>query len=310
MADTKIHDLTLGTMAATDEFPTAISPFTSGNDRKYAISDLDTYLSATIKTLTNKSIAISQLTGTGTGVLTALAANVNGSGAISLTTSPSFITPSVDTITITTATRAAVGSDSIPAYSFTSATNSGFWLDSGNIRIVIGAVRSGRFVSNGMSFESANILDWAADLFLARGGAANLRIGGANAASPVAQTFSTQGSRSGSDTNVGGGNLTVQSGTGTGTGTISTLFLQSPVAIGSGTGAQTQTTGMAIKAGTAVLTSYVVASLPAAATAGAGATAFVTDASTTLILGLGGTVAGSGSNKVPVYSDGTNWIYG
>lgn len=53
-----------------------------------------------------------------------------------------------------------------------------------------------------------------------------------------------------------------------------------------------------------------VANLPAASTAGAGARAFVTDASTTLILGLGGTVAGGGANKAPVYSDGTNWIYG
>lgn len=53
-----------------------------------------------------------------------------------------------------------------------------------------------------------------------------------------------------------------------------------------------------------------VAGLPSAATAGAGALAFVTDASTTLILGLGLTVAGGGANKVPVFSDGTNWLYG
>ncbi len=36
---------------------------------------------------------VSALTGLGTGVATALAANVNGSGAISLTTSPTFVTP-------------------------------------------------------------------------------------------------------------------------------------------------------------------------------------------------------------------------
>lgn len=56
--------------------------------------------------------------------------------------------------------------------------------------------------------------------------------------------------------------------------------------------------------------SVTLATLPAASTAGAGARAFVSDASTTLILGLGGTVTGGGANKVPVYSDGTNWIYG
>ena len=54
----------------------------------------------------------------------------------------------------------------------------------------------------------------------------------------------------------------------------------------------------------------VVASLPSAATSGAGYKAFVTDANTTVILGLGLTVVGGGSNNVPVYSDGTNWIVG
>jgi hypothetical protein len=50
-----------------------------------------------------------------------------------------------------------------------------------------------------------------------------------------------------------------------------------------------------------------VAGLPAAATAGAGARAFVTDASATTFLS---TVAGGGANKVPVVSDGTNWLIG
>lgn len=53
-----------------------------------------------------------------------------------------------------------------------------------------------------------------------------------------------------------------------------------------------------------------VANLPAAATAGAGARAFVTDANTTIILGIGTTVVGTGSNKVPVYSDGSAWKIG
>lgn len=54
----------------------------------------------------------------------------------------------------------------------------------------------------------------------------------------------------------------------------------------------------------------IVASLPSAATAGAGAKGFVSDGSTTVVLGLGLTVIGGGANKVPVYSDGTNWIVG
>lgn len=53
-----------------------------------------------------------------------------------------------------------------------------------------------------------------------------------------------------------------------------------------------------------------VANLPAAATAGVGARAFVTDANATVIAGLGLTVVGGGANKVPVYSDGAAWKIG
>ena len=54
-------------------------------------------------------------------------------------------------------------------------------------------------------------------------------------------------------------------------------------------------------------TVYTVATLPSAATAGVGARAFVSDATATT---FASTVAGTGSNKVPVYSDGTNWKIG
>jgi hypothetical protein len=52
---------------------------------------------------------------------------------------------------------------------------------------------------------------------------------------------------------------------------------------------------------------YTVAKLPSAADAGLGARAFVTDSSVST---FGTTVAGGGSTKVPVYSDGTNWKVG
>lgn len=54
-------------------------------------------------------------------------------------------------------------------------------------------------------------------------------------------------------------------------------------------------------------TATTVAGLTAAATAGAGARSFVTDATATTFLS---TVAGGGANKVPVVSDGTNWLIG
>lgn len=52
---------------------------------------------------------------------------------------------------------------------------------------------------------------------------------------------------------------------------------------------------------------YTVATLPAAATAGVGAEAFVTDA---ISATFNATAVGSGSNKVPVFSDGAHWLIG
>lgn len=55
------------------------------------------------------------------------------------------------------------------------------------------------------------------------------------------------------------------------------------------------------------LPSYTVATLPAAATVGAGAMAYVTDSNTTT---FNATVAGGGANNIKVTSDGTNWKVG
>lgn len=52
---------------------------------------------------------------------------------------------------------------------------------------------------------------------------------------------------------------------------------------------------------------FTVGTLPSAATSGVGARAFVTDSSVTT---FGTAVASGGANKVPVYSDGTNWRVG
>jgi hypothetical protein len=54
-------------------------------------------------------------------------------------------------------------------------------------------------------------------------------------------------------------------------------------------------------------TSYTVATLPSAATSGAGARTFVTNA---LTPSFGATVVGGGAVFIPVYSDGTNWKVG
>jgi hypothetical protein len=50
--------------------------------------------------------------------------------------------------------------------------------------------------------------------------------------------------------------------------------------------------------------------IASAATAGAGARSFVTDASMSMTLGVGTVATAGGANAVPVYSDGTNWLIG
>ena len=52
---------------------------------------------------------------------------------------------------------------------------------------------------------------------------------------------------------------------------------------------------------------YTVANLPSAITSTAGARTFVSDSSVTT---FNTTVAGGGTNTVPVFSDGTNWKVG
>jgi hypothetical protein len=62
-----------------------------------------------------------------------------------------------------------------------------------------------------------------------------------------------------------------------------------------------------VVANTVQTTGALYSALPTAASAGAGARAFITDGSTAT---FAATVTGGGANKVPVYSDGTNWKVG
>ena len=59
--------------------------------------------------------------------------------------------------------------------------------------------------------------------------------------------------------------------------------------------------------GTILVTNNSVAMLPSASSVGAGARSFVYDSTST---SFSTTVSGGGSNRVPVYSDGTSWRIG
>lgn len=248
-----------------------------------------------------------------------------GGGAINLTTGTGIGTTAAGNVVVANGGVIVSSSGTGSALAIgIGGTLSGFYLiQASDIGIIVGnsAATIANFNQNGSANEvnlaSGATLGWGSntnsaqvnsDTMFTRQAAAVIGLGNAAAASPVNYTVRGQASRSGTDSNVAGATVTISSGLGTGTGTISTLVLASPIAVGSGTGAQTQTTGLTIIGGSAKLVSYTVANLPAAATVGAGAMAYVTDSTATAITGLGLAVVGSGSNKVMVISDGTNWI--
>ena len=65
--------------------------------------------------------------------------------------------------------------------------------------------------------------------------------------------------------------------------------------------------GVLVNSYTVGTTVYTIANLPDPVVAGAGVRTFVSDSSTTT---FNATVAGGGTNTVPVFSNGTNWKVG
>jgi len=90
---------------------------------------------------------------------------------------------------------------------------------------------------------------------------------------------------------------------------VSAVGVSNEVTIGNSSVTSFRVPGLSLVVGVKYLNfgTLTVATLPAAATAGANARAFVTDANATTFASI---VAGGGANGVPVYSDGTNWRIG
>lgn len=202
--------------------------------------------------------AFGNLTGpiTSTGLATAIASQTGTGSTFVMQASPTLTTP---VLGVATATSLAIGGATIGANGL--AVNGNIL---GNNNIVSGGNvqannNNGHTWSNGSGLTSSGsaLFQWANNgssvVFpFSIPVTATMQYGGANAASPVAQTLSTQGSRSGTDSNVSGANLTIAAGQGTGNATGSSLLLQAPLAVASGTSAQTMTTFLT---GTAVLVS-------------------------------------------------------
>jgi len=174
------------------------------------------------------------------------------------------------------------------------------------INIGSNALRINTFMAaTAFRLTSAGAFDWS-DTFLTRKAAANLRLGAADAAAPVAQTLSVQSVVAGTS-NTAGTNLTITGSQSTGSGVGGSIIFQTAVA-NSGGGATVQNTlanAMVIDSVKTVRlgTGYTVATLPAAGTAGR--RTYVTDATAPTFLGA---LIGGGAVVCPVFDNGTAWV--
>ena len=116
-----------------------------------------------------------------------------------------------------------------------------------------GLISCGGIVSGNLGFAAVSTLSWSGRGILTSPVAGTVQFGAADAASPVNQIVVSQGSRAGTDSNVAGGDLTVQAGAGTGTAAPAALNFRSPVAVASGTTAQTQTLTLKLQGGNVIM---------------------------------------------------------
>ena len=147
-------------------------------------------------------------------------------------------------------------------------------------------------------------LSFGGDITLTRRGAANLRLGAADAAAPVAQTLSVQSVVAGTS-NTAGKNWTLTGSVGTGTGAGGDVIVQVAPAGTTGTAQNSLQEAFRVH-NTRTVTAgaaFTVATLPAAGTQGR--RAWVTDATAPTFLG---TLTGGGAVVCPVFDDGTNWV--
>ena len=143
------------------------------------------------------------------------------------------------------------------------------------------------------------ILNSAGGSYFARAAQANLALSVANAAQPNITSVGTLTSLTVSG-NANVGNVGATQGVFTSvSGSLVTASQPNVTSVGT-------LTSLTVS-GISKTTPVAVASLPAAATAGAGARAFVTDATSTTFNAV---VVGGGSNIMPVFSNGTGWFIG
>lgn len=124
------------------------------------------------------------------------------------------------------------------------------------------------YIKEGLRFKANGLLEWndqasfavnSSDLKLGRRAAAQPCWGGADSATPVAQTITFQGARGGTDTNTAAVAATIQGSLGTGTGTVGDLVFKTGTVAASGTTQHTADTRLTLNSAGATFTTSVFA---------------------------------------------------
>ncbi len=147
----------------------------------------------------------------------------------------------------------AAGAVGAPSITFGDATSGIYRRSSGEINIAGGGVESIRVQSSGLVQLTQGVLQFgsSADFQIRRISAAVGQLGAADANIPVAQTLKVQSGLTGSGSDIGGPDFTIQCGLGTGFGTTSTyglgrVLFSTPVQKATGATIQTYATAAAI----------------------------------------------------------------
>ena len=139
-----------------------------------------------------------------------------------------------------------------------------------------------------INFGTTYQLAWNSDLLLTRRGAANLRLGAADAAAPVAQTLSVQSVVAGT-TNTAGTNLTITGSQGTGTGAGGSLIFQVAPAGSSGTAQNALATALTINSAQQLLIGSGAVGAPSIAFSGSTNTGIWSTGTSNISFSTGGT---------------------
>lgn len=221
---TASNTLTLaGTDGTTMTFPST-SATLARTDAGNTFTGAQTF---SIGTVNGTGLNLTQ-TWSGTGTYTGLQYNVTDSGpanAASLLLDLQVGGSSVSQISKAGMLSVRTGSYNNPGLRFGYTGNNGLYWS------------SGLFVLNGGTIQlqtSDSAVTLLGDIPLSRRGAANLRLGAADAAAPVAQTLSVQSVVAGTS-NTAGANLTITGSQGTGTGAGGSIIFQVAPAGSSGT---------------------------------------------------------------------------